>query len=245
MKKQFSRKMKKIPIMKNSNKKLSRKKRKYPFPKKYYQGLSAENKAQQIKELKKSQKLYKQGIYIARSKKASFNSKRSPHLVEFERKYGVNIANKKDVFKATGITPKAQEKVLNKGRGAFYSSGSRPNQSAESWALARLASVILKHGAYKVDRHILIENNCNNIKPPPKKQQSGGKKQKSSKSKVKSKSNIITCDKINNINQYKFKQCMRKSDGKLFDLPRRFSPSKCEKPKGFTMRSSCTPYTSN
>lgn len=217
------------------------KKRKYPFPKKYYQGLSTDNKAQQIRELKRSQKLYKKGIYVARSKKTSFNSKRSPHLVEFDNKYDVNIANKNAVFKATGVTPNAQEKILNKGRGAFYSSGSRPNQSAESWALARLASVILKHGAYKVDRHILIENDCNDIKPPPKKQQSGGKDKKNSKSKTKG--NVITCDKINDVNQYKFKQCMRKSDGKLFDLPRRFSPSKCENPKGFTMGSSCTPFT--
>ena len=78
---------------------------------------------------------------------------------------------KKRFSKATGVTPKAQDEIISKGMGAFYSSGSRPNQSAQSWALARLASVILKHGAYKVDRHILVKYDCDNIKKPNK---SGG-----------------------------------------------------------------------
>ena len=41
----------------------------------------------------------------------------------------------------------------------------------------------------------------------------------------------------------KDKQCVRKSDGKKFTLPRKFSKQKCKKGiKGFTMRSSCAPY---
>jgi len=41
----------------------------------------------------------------------------------------------------------------------------------------------------------------------------------------------------------KKKKCKR-NDGKLFDLPRRFTRKKCltNKIKGFTMRSSCAPY---
>jgi peptide-methionine (S)-S-oxide reductase len=39
------------------------------------------------------------------------------------------------------------------------------------------------------------------------------------------------------------KECVRKSDGKVFKLPRRFSKKKCKQGiKGFTMRSSCAPY---
>jgi hypothetical protein len=38
------------------------------------------------------------------------------------------------------------------------------------------------------------------------------------------------------------KSCERTSDGKRFDLPRRFTRKQCAKPKGFTMRSSCAPY---
>ena len=41
----------------------------------------------------------------------------------------------------------------------------------------------------------------------------------------------------------KDKQCFRKSYGKKFKLPRRFSKKKCKQGvKGFTMRSSCAPY---
>ncbi len=38
------------------------------------------------------------------------------------------------------------------------------------------------------------------------------------------------------------KKCVRKSDGKVFSLPRKFNKNKCKKPKGFTMRASCAPY---
>lgn len=45
-----------------------------------------------------------------------------------------------------------------------------------------------------------------------------------------------------NVNNKRTKHCIRKSDGKIFKLPRRFTKKKCKKPKGFTMRSSCAPY---
>ena len=39
------------------------------------------------------------------------------------------------------------------------------------------------------------------------------------------------------------KKCMRKSDKKMFSLPRRFTRKKCKKGvKGFTMKASCAPY---
>ena len=39
-------------------------------------------------------------------------------------------------------------------------------------------------------------------------------------------------------------KCVRKSDGKAFDLPRKYSKQYClsKKNKGFTQRSSCAPY---
>jgi|TARA_Y200000002_G_scaffold5244_1_gene4563 hypothetical protein len=41
----------------------------------------------------------------------------------------------------------------------------------------------------------------------------------------------------------KDKKCKRKSDKKVFFLPRRFSRKRCkEGVKGFTMKSSCAPY---
>ena len=38
------------------------------------------------------------------------------------------------------------------------------------------------------------------------------------------------------------KTCKRLTDGKTFNLPRRFTRKQCENPRGFTMRSSCAPY---
>lgn len=39
------------------------------------------------------------------------------------------------------------------------------------------------------------------------------------------------------------KKCMRKSDKKMFSLPRRFTKKRCKKGvKGFTMKASCAPY---
>ena len=43
----------------------------------------------------------------------------------------------------------------------------------------------------------------------------------------------------------KAKKCIRKKDKKLFKLPRKFSKEKCVnagKPRGFSMKSSCSPY---
>ena len=37
-------------------------------------------------------------------------------------------------------------------------------------------------------------------------------------------------------------KCVRKSDQKVFALPRRFKKKSCKNPKGFSMRSSCAPY---
>lgn len=51
------------------------------------------------------------------------------------------------------------------------------------------------------------------------------------------------CDK--KLNEKKDKKCIRKKDGKVFSLPRRFTRKRCKKGvRGFTMRSSCAPYTS-
>ena len=44
--------------------------------------------------------------------------------------------------------------VKKKGMGAYYSSGSRPNQTPTSWGLARLASVILNGPARRIDKNI-------------------------------------------------------------------------------------------
>ena len=47
------------------------------------------------------------------------------------------------------------EQIVKKGEGAYYSSGSRPNQTAQSWGIARLASAVTAGKAAAVDYAIL------------------------------------------------------------------------------------------
>jgi hypothetical protein len=53
---------------------------------------------------------------------------------------------------------------VKKGEGAYYSSGSRPNQTAQSWGYARLASAITGANASRVDYNILKEG-CKSDSP--------------------------------------------------------------------------------
>lgn len=50
--------------------------------------------------------------------------------------------------------------IVKKGQGAYFSSGSRPNQTGHSWGIARLASAITGGKAAAVDYNIL-EKGCN------------------------------------------------------------------------------------
>jgi hypothetical protein len=103
--------------------------------------LSKADKKKQVESIKKGK---------PRPKVKSYQSKRSSHVEKFEKKYGTKISDyafiSKNILKRAGIN-----QILDKGRGAYYSSGSRPNQTAESWARARLASVITGGAARKID----------------------------------------------------------------------------------------------
>ena len=56
------------------------------------------------------------------------------------------------------------EKTANNGHGAYYSSGSRPNQTAESWAISRLASAITEGNSNIIDYHLLKDGCKTNSK---------------------------------------------------------------------------------
>lgn len=122
--------------------------------KNYTNNLSRKDKKKQIKSIKKSIREYKNGIYIDRPKLKSYKSKKSSWVKKFEKKYGENIKSYKDISKATGIPVKALKEVVKKGKGAYYSSGSRPNQTASSWGKARMYSFIMGGPTRKVDNHI-------------------------------------------------------------------------------------------
>ena len=88
-----------------------------------------------------------------RPRLSSFKSKRSSWVSKFEKKYNYKINNYKNISKEI-ISRKGINEILQKGRGAYYTSGSRPNQTPMSWALARLASVILGGKARQIDLKI-------------------------------------------------------------------------------------------
>jgi len=115
------------------------------IPKKYVpKSLSPEDRKKQIKSIKEKTK---------RPKVESFKSKRSSHVEKFEKKYGFKISNLKKISKEI-ISMEGINRILDKGRGAYFSGGSRPNQTPQSWALARLASVIMGGKARQVDKDI-------------------------------------------------------------------------------------------
>ena len=122
--------------------------------------LTKKDRKKQSAMLKKSRRLYKKGIYYTRKPVKSYQTKKSTHIRDAERIY--NIKKMKvgpELVKKTGCSREALEKIVEKGEGAYYSSGSRPNQTAQSWGLARLASSITSGKAAAVDYSIL-EKGC-------------------------------------------------------------------------------------
>ena len=102
-------------------------------------------------ELRAQKRSIRQGT--VRPKVKGFRSRRSKWVKRFEDRYGTRITDDAYVDREI-LTRKGIAKVLDKGRGAYFSSGSRPNQTPESWARARLASVIMGGPALRHDRAI-------------------------------------------------------------------------------------------
>jgi hypothetical protein len=122
--------------------------------------LTKKDKKLQSDMLVKSKKLYKKGIYFTRKPIKSFHSKTSKYITKAKKLYNVNkIGANNELANASGCSKSTLEKIINKGRGAYYSSGSRPNQTAESWGIARLASALTAGKAGAVDYNLLV-NGC-------------------------------------------------------------------------------------
>ena len=118
--------------------------------------LTRRDRAKQKRGLLKSRRLYKRGVYYERPKVKSYKHRSSSHTRRAQQMYHIDkIKPSRELARATGCSQQSLEKIVNKGRGAYYSSGSRPNQTAESWGLARLGSAITGQKAARVDYHIL------------------------------------------------------------------------------------------
>jgi len=126
-------------------------------PEKYIpQSLTKKDKLKQKTQLKKSRSDYKRNKYHTRKKVTSFTSKVSPHILKAISTYNVTrvLPNKK-LSKAKKCSISSLQKIVKKGQGAYFSSGSRPNQTGHSWGIARLASAITGGKASVVDINIL------------------------------------------------------------------------------------------
>ena len=118
--------------------------------------LTPKDKKIQYENIIKSRKAYKHHIYLSRPHVKSFPHRKSKHLAVAMKMYGVDkIDATRELSKASGCSVKSLKKVINKGAGAYYSSGSRPNQTAQSWGIARLASALTAGKAGAVDYKIL------------------------------------------------------------------------------------------
>jgi hypothetical protein len=129
------------------------------YPKKYVpKKLTNKDKKTQKKMIDKSRQMYKQGKYFTRKKVASYDNKTSPHILNARKIYGVEkIIPSEELAEKTGCSIEALDKIVKKGEGAYYSSGSRPNQTGHSWGYARMASAITSGKAAAVDYNILKE----------------------------------------------------------------------------------------
>jgi hypothetical protein len=129
------------------------------FPMRYLpKMLNKKDNEKQLKMLRKSQEQYKKGQYYTREKVASFKNKKSNHIANARKIYKIeNITPTKELALKTGCNLETLNKILRKGEGAYFSSGSRPNQTAQSWGLARLASALTSGKAAAVDYKIISE----------------------------------------------------------------------------------------
>jgi len=106
----------------------------------------------------KSRKLYKKGIYFTRPKIKSFKVRKSKHLKHVRDMYNVeNASPNMELARKTKCKLSALKKIVSKGEGAYFSSGSRPSQSARSWGIGRLASAITGDKASVIDYNILYD----------------------------------------------------------------------------------------
>jgi hypothetical protein len=133
--------------------------------------LTKKERKQQRLMLRKSRRLYKRSgfdknknKYYTRKPLRSFKHKTSKHILKARKLYKIDkIVPGKALAKATGCTIPTLKRIISKGAGAYFSSGSRPNQTAQSWGVARLASSITGGKAAAVDYNI-IDKGCSHSK---------------------------------------------------------------------------------
>ena len=77
-----------------------------------------------------------------------------------KKMYNVDSVSVTELANKTRCSEKSLNQIVKKGEGAYFSSGSRPNQTAHSWGLARLASSLTGGNASAID-YKELEKGCN------------------------------------------------------------------------------------
>jgi hypothetical protein len=125
------------------------------IPKRYVpKSLSPEDRKKQIKSIREG----KDRPFVK-----SFKSKSSKWTIMARDYFGEGNTSKSDMARILSKGNKNREKelmkgfdkIFDKGEGAYYSSGSRPNQTASSWAYARLFSVLFGGKSRNIDKAIV------------------------------------------------------------------------------------------
>lgn len=147
--------------MRTSSKKYTRK-----LPKKYIpKYLSSKDAKLQASMIQRTHKAYKQGKYLKRKPVKTAKVQGSKWVRRAKRIYGLDSLvdsrgekRFKTLSKKTGCSMKALNQIYAKGSAAWFS-GSRPNQTQDSWAVARVASAVSGGKSASVDWHI-IKDGC-------------------------------------------------------------------------------------
>jgi len=127
----------------------------YNIPDRYLANLKGEERRKQIKSI----------VEKKERPQTSFKSKPSSWTTKFNKKYGDQLdkmkggRSKRNIAKVTKIPVKALDAVYDKGRGAYYSGGSRPNQTPDSWGRARMYSYIMGGKARQIDKEVTKKYN--------------------------------------------------------------------------------------
>ena len=156
------------------------------FPLRYVpKNVTMNDKKKQINMLLKSKKMYKKHQYFDREKVYSYKSTESKHIKKARAIYKIeNIKPTRERATKTGCSLSALNQIVKKGEGAYYSSGSRPNQTAQSWGLARLASSLTAGKAAAVD-YTILQKGCDPHKKAFKLAEQSRKQYKYGRSKTK------------------------------------------------------------
>ena len=123
-----------------------KKDKKTGLPKRYVpDSLTPSQKAKQVKSIKEKKDRPKLDV----------KNRRSKWTVKAEKYFGKGNTSINDIAKKLKINKKGLQLIMDKGMGAYYSSGSRPNQSASSWGQARIYSVLFGGNARDIDASIV------------------------------------------------------------------------------------------